>query len=551
MLDLIRSHLFTHIKCSNGRDPVTGDFEPAFTRLQEYALERKLIQIDHKLIRWFFADMDHADAKARALACKARPNIIIENPANGHCHVGYRWAIPFHLDTEASLLEHGGRHSSVVWSAMCCRWGLINALDADEAYHAHLVKNPFHAEWITTVVHDHAYTFADIRALVDVPAGVKRYYRKGTPRKVATQDLSDVAAMRKRALFDALRTWSYPEKSNHSSYEAFHAAILVQAHAMNHDFPIPMAKDRVIDTAKRVARWTWTRYRPSTNAKHVDRGAAKIDSGLDLKMKQQQAGVYSASIRSESTVTRMVKAISDLRASDAKVTQKDVATKAEVSLPTAKRYWNSDVIMSARTGPIPVQTAKIPPSLSIEQQENTHSLKTPNDTFDLKESVEALIESEDQTAIAAYLDGLRSPDRKKAERLIEKDRMEQIKEKLQAFKSKKYGRTWTKEESRQFFINRNVKKKRDRLKAEHKAAELARMRTIMLASQPVPTAAEVMARQEQSQKDKEAMRAHLMACLARPKSELLALHAQRQKDQDATRAAYRAESAAARTEQAA
>jgi len=105
MLDLIRSHLFTHIKCSNGRDPVTGDFEPAFTRLQEYALERKLIQIDHKLIRWFFADMDHADAKARALACKARPNIIIENPANGHCHVGYRWAIPFHLDTEASLLD--------------------------------------------------------------------------------------------------------------------------------------------------------------------------------------------------------------------------------------------------------------------------------------------------------------------------------------------------------------------------------------------------------------------------------------------------------------
>jgi hypothetical protein len=112
-------------------------------------------------IGWQFFDLDYSGA-ADAFDEKnvAVPNVIVENPRNGHAHYGYALEVP---------VSNGPKsHKKPMAYLQAIRAGMVRRMGADPNFRYGLNKNPLHADWRTTWLTTKPYSMNDMAVFLDV-----------------------------------------------------------------------------------------------------------------------------------------------------------------------------------------------------------------------------------------------------------------------------------------------------------------------------------------------------------------------------------------------
>ena len=132
----------------------TNDFiEGVYRQPRAKALEGyRYIEANPKTVSdLLVVDVDDANARAMALWEHEGmlPNVIVENPRNGHAHAVWALAAPF------SRTEYARRKPLALAAAVT--EGLRRSCDGDKGYSGLMTKNPLHEAWNSELVTDHLY----------------------------------------------------------------------------------------------------------------------------------------------------------------------------------------------------------------------------------------------------------------------------------------------------------------------------------------------------------------------------------------------------------
>lgn len=196
-------------------------------------------------------DIDDENARAMALWQHEGmlPNVIVENPHNGHAHAVWALLAPF------SRTEYARRKPLALAAAVT--EGLRRSCDGDKGYSGLMTKNPLHEAWNSELVTDHLYELDELREALESsgdmpPASWKRAKRRNV-----------VGLGRNCHLFETARTWAYREVRNHwRDSEGLRLAISAEAHRMNLElFTEPLAWAEVEQIARSIHKWIVTQSR--------------------------------------------------------------------------------------------------------------------------------------------------------------------------------------------------------------------------------------------------------------------------------------------------
>jgi hypothetical protein len=197
--------------------------------------------------------VDIDDENARTMALweheRMRPNVIVENPANGHAHAV--WA----LDAPFSRTEYA-RRKPLAYAAAITE-GLRRSCDGDKGYSGLITKNPLHPAWDAELVTEHLYTMDELREALEEAGDLPQASWRGSRRR------NSVGLGRNCSLFETARTWAYREVRRHwGDSEGLYTAIETTAQEMNAErFGEPLARPEVHQIAKSIHRWIVTRSR--------------------------------------------------------------------------------------------------------------------------------------------------------------------------------------------------------------------------------------------------------------------------------------------------
>lgn len=173
------------------------------------------------------------------------PNIVAENPVNGHAHLFYSINIP--IRTAADGSTKALRFAAAVDNALRLK------LDADCLYSGLIAKNPLHDYWRVHTYQDWCYDLSWLSEYLDLTNYTDK--RKNLP---------DYGLGRNCNTFDAVRKWSYRAIRSHTgSYEQWLEKLLQRCLSYNqthHSIPLEINEQRHI--AKSIARWTWANMTP-------------------------------------------------------------------------------------------------------------------------------------------------------------------------------------------------------------------------------------------------------------------------------------------------
>jgi hypothetical protein len=174
------------------------------------------------------------------------PNLIMENPTNGHAHLAWLLVIP---------VSGSKRISKAFRFLAAIERGFARRLGADRAFNLHgLVKNALHEDWRVSRPFDGAYPLAKLAAAlgkIDMKPLEKGERESGLGRNCA--------------LFDWLRKLAYREavrfKQAGADFTDFLRGLLGAAMDMNRTaFLNPMSSGEVAGIVKSVAKWTWRTF---------------------------------------------------------------------------------------------------------------------------------------------------------------------------------------------------------------------------------------------------------------------------------------------------
>lgn len=242
MLDLFKDRLPRKVYCSDDLDA-----EGCYIRSAKHALKKLLVQSNGHQIKWWFVfDVDKNNA---ALAwdendCPA-PNLVAQNPINGHAHLFYA--------LETSLRTGYGAKEGPLRYAYALEIALRDKLGADKGYTGFLSKNPISPHWRVMCFQERPYSFADLHSWLDL-TGVSR---------AANEDVfEDYGLGRNCTLFHRLRKWSYWQAHFYSDIGAFFAAVRAQGEAINAEFSERLWPNEVKNTAWSIARFSWRHMGP-------------------------------------------------------------------------------------------------------------------------------------------------------------------------------------------------------------------------------------------------------------------------------------------------
>ena len=214
------------------------------------ALEKRFIEANPKaLSNLLVVDVDHSDATLRAICSvgsHALPNVIVQNPRNGHAHAG--WFL-----TDAFARTEYARRGPLAYAAAVTE-GLRRALDGDQGYSGLMTKNPEHHSWSTEWLHDDHYTLGELEESLgkSMPPA---HWRNASKRR------GDVAGLgRNCCLFETARIWAYREMRHHwgdalGLDDAIHAEVVER----NRAFPEPLPASEARAIARSISRWIITR----------------------------------------------------------------------------------------------------------------------------------------------------------------------------------------------------------------------------------------------------------------------------------------------------
>ena len=123
-------------------------------RPKHLALLKRYIQPNHPYYTHFFVfDLDYPTAYIDffySMVGVPVPNLIVENPENGHAHYVYQLKTPIY-HTNASN-DKPIKYANAVYMA------LRTVLDADISYSGLITKNAVHKHWRTHVLREQPYT---------------------------------------------------------------------------------------------------------------------------------------------------------------------------------------------------------------------------------------------------------------------------------------------------------------------------------------------------------------------------------------------------------
>lgn len=216
------------------------------------ALQCDLIQLNgSNRCSIIILDIDYDITLAERLLDLPLPNIVMTNPKNRHCHIGYVLASPVPLydwtpQNQRLLLR-------IVQDGLTALW------EADSGYSHLISKNPFSDRWLTYVMRQEPYTLGELRGYVDDDmASEIAFPRPSVEKEKARAEFRELG--RNCALFEDLRHWAYREIHNYFRRpEAFFQAVLAKGMELNTG-DLPEAEVRQI--AKSISRWTYENMTP-------------------------------------------------------------------------------------------------------------------------------------------------------------------------------------------------------------------------------------------------------------------------------------------------
>ncbi|OCQ64631.1 hypothetical protein AR465_11270 [Ralstonia solanacearum] len=250
------------------------------------------------------------------------PTYVMVNPENAKCHYLYE------LKTPVYYTEHARRGPQKFFEATDN--ALTCMLGADLGFVGHFIKNPLHPHW-RVICHHATYDLEDFK---DWGLDLVGYKKK--------RKLLDSLEGRNTTLFDTLRHWAYIEVRKCGSYADFQQAADSEALSINQTFleclnGVLPAKE-VLSTARSVGTWTWRHKDTIGNQKN--RGVMELPPEMSMKAKQAAGAGFSAVTRTKNTKEAILEAAIALKAAGTPVTQQSVAIRADVSIPSVKKYWN-------------------------------------------------------------------------------------------------------------------------------------------------------------------------------------------------------------------
>ena len=161
------------------------------------ALDKRYIEANPQaLSNLLIVDIDHSDAALRAVwgAHAMMPNVVVENPANGHAHA--IWG----LKEPVTRTEYA-RRKPLAFAATVTE-GLRRRVDGDAGYSGLITKNPEHHDWNAEFWTDELYSLAQLaNALGDympAPSWTRRHRRDA------------IGLGRNTSIFGQARTFTYP-----------------------------------------------------------------------------------------------------------------------------------------------------------------------------------------------------------------------------------------------------------------------------------------------------------------------------------------------------
>lgn len=217
-------------------------------RPKHIALLKRYIQANHPYYTNFLIfDLDSPTAYVDFFYDRVgipTPNLIVENPENGHAHYIYQLATPIY-QTDASRPKPIAFGNAVYLA-------LREALEADVNYSGLITKNALHEHWRTHLLREQPYTLKQLSERLDL-----------TQHKINKPIAPDeaVGLGRNCCVFHTVRHWSYVEirKYRGSTYPKWLQGVIDHCMILNGQFTTPMGYNEVKGIAKSIARWTWKR----------------------------------------------------------------------------------------------------------------------------------------------------------------------------------------------------------------------------------------------------------------------------------------------------
>ncbi|WP_226358785.1 replication initiation protein [Pseudonocardia sp. ICBG601] len=231
------------------RYPLAADeFDDGVWRqTREEAMTRMHVELHPKQVWGLIGiDGDSADAVLRMVSTvdsHPMPNVIIENPVNGHAHAG------FGITTPINVTNYGSRRA--VRYGLSIEEALRRAVGGDPSYPGRLIKNPFHSRWITHFLHDKTSTLNQFGAILTaaghMPGRGWHNQRRRAP----------VGYSRNETLFHMVRRFAYREMRHHwGDADGYRAAVAKHVAILNADFPIPLGGNELGHISGSISDWT-------------------------------------------------------------------------------------------------------------------------------------------------------------------------------------------------------------------------------------------------------------------------------------------------------
>lgn len=215
----------------------TNDKGFSHIRIKSNAIKHAYIQPNHPaVVKWLVFDIDKFDAlfvfKNEGLP---RPQIIIENPENGHAHYAYKLTTPVGIWGKSS--PKAMAYLASVQQALCL------ALGADRSYGGNLVKNPCHsAHKVYLTGAKPSYELAKLAEHLDLHSPTK------------PDAANDYGYGRNYSVFEHVRHKAYPLAQDHS-YSALVSILSSIAEGYNQRFDMPLFANELKHIVRSIARY--------------------------------------------------------------------------------------------------------------------------------------------------------------------------------------------------------------------------------------------------------------------------------------------------------
>jgi len=278
-------------------------------RPKHLALLKRYIQPNHPYYTHFFVfDLDYPTAYVDyfySMVGVPTPNLIVENPDNGHAHYVYQLKTPIY-HTNASN-DKPIKYGNAVYLA------LRQVLNADVNYSGLITKNAVHNHWRTHILREQPYTLDQLSERLDL-----------TTRQINKEIKIDeaVGLGRNCCVFHTVRHWAYVEIRKYRGAKGFNPwleSVIAQCCSVNDQFTVPMNYNEVKGIAKSIARWVWKRdsyayqefidRQTRKGALGASKGgktrSAKYDAKRKLALRLKAQGKNNTEIAKQLDVTRM------------------------------------------------------------------------------------------------------------------------------------------------------------------------------------------------------------------------------------------------------